>query len=100
MTIKYQFVIRDGQPLQVIRPDRVDLALALAEAAERENNQELFQKIPQLVVEAGGSYEVMGFMAFRRFSLKEPKVCIVNEKKEYVGEIEKGDSFVTKLMEN
>lgn len=39
-------------------------------------------------------------MAYRLYSLKTPKNCIVDEKKQYVGEIEPGDSFVTKKMEN
>lgn len=100
MTVRYQFVYRDGQPLAVIRPDRVDLALALAKAAADNNNAELFQKIPQHVIDAGGTYTVVGLMAYRLYSLKTPKNCIVDEKKQYVGEIEPGDSFVTKKMEN
>jgi hypothetical protein len=95
MTVRYTIVQCDGQPMAVIRPSDPKLALALAETALKEQNSDLLADLPSIVEESGAEYTLVGYAAHRLGSLKEPKACIVDEKKNYVGELQPGDSFVT-----
>lgn len=80
----------DGQRLVVIRPSSPALqekALALAEAALRENSREIFQTLPGEV----GDYIFMGFLA------KHPRsgaLCVADMSGNKTGDLEPGDSFV------
>lgn len=97
--IRYTFMTKGGQPMAVIRPSNPTLALSLAQTALKEQNSEMLNDLPKIVEEAGATYRLIGIAAYRLGSLKKPNVCIVDEKKNYVGELEPGDSFVG-LKEN
>lgn len=84
--------------MQVLRPTMPELALKIAKQAADLNNQELFAKLPEMVVAAGGKYEVRGFFGVRiaKRSLN-PETCVCDAEGNYLEDFKPGDSFVTEV---
>ena len=88
----------DGSKTAVIRPrssEGAELACAIAELAVQKNSPQLLAELPKTV----GDYRFMGYLA-RRDPRRDrgpgaDRYCIVDEQEQYVGEIQRGDSFVS-----
>lgn len=73
-----------GLPMLVMRPDKPELAVALAETAAKNQDRSLFAKIPEIV----SGYTFIGYLA-------EGGRKILDAECNVIGEPQPGDSFVT-----
>jgi hypothetical protein len=79
---------RPDVPLQVIRPDNPELALQIAKIALDKQDGALLGRLPAEV----GGYTFMGYAAM---APQRKVVLIVDLEMKVLGEMQRGDSFVT-----
>lgn len=82
----------DGLPIQVIRPDKPEVAERIAQECLKTNDRARFDDLPNEALRAGVEYTVMGFLA-RKKNGKGAR--IVDEQGNVIGPIAIGDSFIT-----
>ena len=81
---------KDGLPLMVIRPKDPAMALRIAKIAFEKQDMDLLDRLPNEV--GADSYTFLGYAARD----KRGRSAIVTKEGVWVGELEPGDSFVTK----
>lgn len=86
-----QIIERDGKPMMVIRPSNPQLAILLANEAQRTQNQEAFTNLPAYAEKKGITYTFVGYLAKRPGGT----ACVVDKDRKVVSECLPGDSFVT-----
>ena len=94
-----QFVEKDGKPLLVVRPSDPELAIRLAqEAIENTRDPDkqteaavAFLNLPALAEAKGVTYTFVGYLGKRPAGT----TCIVDKDLRVVGELVRGDSFIT-----
>jgi hypothetical protein len=79
-----------GEPIAVARPDKPDLALQIAGIAHRQNDREMFERLPAMVEDAGATYRFRGWLG------AGPGGCVIVDAQGNPTEwCESGDSFIT-----
>jgi len=77
-------MFRNGRPMLVIRPDDPEKAVRIAQETANANNIARFKGLPEEV----GEYTVVGYAS-------EDARKIVDKMGNVIGEIKRGDSFIT-----
>lgn len=91
---KWTIDTKDGLPLMVIRPKDPKMALLLAQIAIEKQDTALMARLPSEV--GADTYTFMGYAARN----KKGRLAIVDKQGTWVGNLEPGDSFVTKSEES
>lgn len=77
----------------VVRSDRPERALQLAEKAHAENDKELLDRIPEIIEQEGGQYTFVGYLGTDRATGRS---AACNAQGIELGPVEPGDSFISK----
>jgi hypothetical protein len=88
-----EFLRQAGKKLQVIRPNKPELALQIMREAQARDDLKMLEQLPALVEEQGGFYMFVGYACVT----SEGKAFLGDEEGKKVGELQPGDSYVTGL---
>jgi hypothetical protein len=92
---KAKLVILEGRRVQVIRPDKPEIPLALAKAAEASQDKALMANLPAIAESQGVQYFYVGLLARRG-----KEMLIIDDNGHYIGKMQPGDSMVSNVVRN